>query len=68
MDISTKIAESFARRDLQPFESRVTLTYLVGLSMDALLKRVTSVPAHSARATKDTSNGTNNQSMTSDPR
>jgi hypothetical protein len=39
--------ETLVRRDLQPFEGRVAITYLVGLSMDATLKRVSSLPAHS---------------------
>lgn len=39
--------EAFVRRDLQPFESRLAITYLVGLAMDAWLKRVSSLPPHS---------------------
>jgi hypothetical protein len=36
--------ETFERRDLQPFEGRVAINYLFGLSMDALLKRLSSLP------------------------
>lgn len=38
---------AIAQRDLKPYESRVAVTYLVGLSMDALLKAVSTLPAHS---------------------
>jgi signal transduction histidine kinase len=40
--------ETFVRRDLQPFESRVGITYLFGLSMDAWLKRLSTLPPRSA--------------------
>jgi signal transduction histidine kinase len=39
--------ETFVRRDLQPFEGRVGITYLFGLSMGAWLERLSSVPPHS---------------------
>jgi signal transduction histidine kinase len=39
--------ETFVRRDLQPFERRVDITYLFGLSMDAWLKRLSTLPPHS---------------------
>jgi signal transduction histidine kinase len=39
--------QNFVRRDLQPFEDRVGITYLFGLSMDELLKRLSSLPADS---------------------
>ena len=39
--------ETFVRRDLQPFEGRVDITYLFGLSMDAWLTRLSSLPANS---------------------
>ena len=39
--------ETFVRRDLQPFEGRVGLTYLFGLSMDAWLQRLSTLPPHS---------------------
>jgi signal transduction histidine kinase len=39
--------EAFARRDLQPFEGRVSITYLFGLPMDEWLKRVSTLPANS---------------------
>ena len=39
--------QTFVRRDLQPFEGRVHLEYLFGLSMDEWLKRVSSLPAQS---------------------
>ena len=37
--------ETFVRRDLQPFEGRVGITYLFGLPMDEWLKRLSSLPA-----------------------
>jgi hypothetical protein len=39
--------ETFVRRDLQPFEGRIGITYLFGLSMDAWLQRLSSLPPHS---------------------
>jgi signal transduction histidine kinase len=39
--------ETLVRRDLQPFESRVGITYLYGLSMEEWQKRLSSLPAHS---------------------
>src|SRR4051812_13561383 len=39
--------ETFVRRDLQPFESRVAIKYLFGLSMDAWLQRLSALPPHS---------------------
>lgn len=39
--------ETFLRRDLQPYESRVGITYLFGQSMDAWLKRLSTLPPHS---------------------
>jgi len=38
---------SIARRDLKAYENRVAIHDLVGLSMDALLKAVSTLPAHS---------------------
>ena len=40
--------EDFVRRDLQPFEGRVAIEYLFGLSMDEWLKRLAALPARSA--------------------
>ena len=42
-----RFLQTFVRRDLQPFERRVGINYLFGLSMDELLKRLSSLPAHS---------------------
>ena len=39
--------ETFVRRDLQPFEGRVDITYLFGLSMDAWLTRLSTPAANS---------------------
>jgi len=39
---------AIARRDLKPYEDRVAVTYLVDLSMEALLKAVSTLPARSA--------------------
>jgi signal transduction histidine kinase len=39
--------QTLVRRDLQSFERRVAITYLVGLPMDALVKAVTDLPPHS---------------------
>jgi signal transduction histidine kinase len=38
---------TIARRDLQPYEGRVAITYLVDLPMEALLRAVSSLPARS---------------------
>ncbi|HEX6156269.1 MAG TPA: hypothetical protein VFZ54_09620, partial [Burkholderiales bacterium] len=38
---------AIARRDLKPYEDRVAIRYLVDLSMDALLKTLSTLPAHS---------------------
>jgi signal transduction histidine kinase/ABC-type uncharacterized transport system substrate-binding protein len=39
--------QAIARRDLKPFASRVTVTYLTDLSMRDLVARVAALPAHS---------------------
>ncbi len=39
--------QSLVRRDLQPFADRVSITYLFGLPVDALLKAVSSLPPDS---------------------
>ena len=39
--------EPLVRRDLQPFESRVGITYLYGLSMEEWQQRLSSLPARS---------------------
>jgi signal transduction histidine kinase len=39
--------QTLVRRDLQPFDGRVTITYLVGLPMDSLLQSVASLPPRS---------------------
>src|SRR5215831_6359283 len=39
--------EAVARQRLRPYESRVELVYLSGLSMDVILKRVANLPAES---------------------
>ena len=39
--------QSLVRRDLQPFEERVHVEYLFGLTMDELLARLTRLPDHS---------------------
>jgi signal transduction histidine kinase len=39
--------EKFVRRDIQPFEGRMSVTYLFGLSMEAWLERLSSLPAQS---------------------
>jgi signal transduction histidine kinase len=39
--------QTLVRRDLQSFEGRVVMTYLVGLPMDALLRTVANLPPHS---------------------
>ena len=39
--------QRIARRDLQPFEDRVRITWLDALPMEALLKRLAGLPAHS---------------------
>ncbi len=39
--------QTFVRRDLQPFEGRVDINYLFGLSMEEWLKRLSSLPAQS---------------------
>lgn len=39
--------QNFVRRDLQAFEDRIGINYLFGLSMDELLKRLSSLPANS---------------------
>jgi signal transduction histidine kinase len=43
-----RFLQTFVRRDLQPFEGRVGINYLFGMTMDDLLKRLSSLPAHSA--------------------
>jgi signal transduction histidine kinase len=42
-----RFLQTFVRRDLRPFEDRVQINYLFGMSMDALLTRLSSLPAHS---------------------
>jgi signal transduction histidine kinase len=39
--------EAVARQRLRPYEGRLEVEYLSGLSMDALLKRVATLPSHS---------------------
>jgi signal transduction histidine kinase len=39
--------QTLVRRDLQPYEGRVDVTYLFGLPMDGLLKRLASLPPES---------------------
>jgi signal transduction histidine kinase len=40
--------EAFVRRDLKPFEGRVAFDYLVGLTMDQYLERLSRLPPKSA--------------------
>src|SRR5215217_1399355 len=42
-----RFLQPLVRRDLQPFEGRLQLEYLFGLSMDALLARLSNLPRHS---------------------
>jgi|SRR5688572_277114 len=42
-----RFLQSFVRRDLQPFEGRVDIHYLFGMTMEELLTRLSSLPAHS---------------------
>ena len=40
--------QAFVKRDLAPFEGRLNIEYLFDLAMEDILKRVGSLPAHSA--------------------
>jgi signal transduction histidine kinase len=40
--------QAFVRRDLAPFEGRLNVEYLFDLGMEDLLRRVSSLPSHSA--------------------
>jgi signal transduction histidine kinase len=38
--------QTLIRRDLRPFEGRMQISYLFGMTMDSLLTRLSSLPAH----------------------
>ncbi|HEX6405690.1 MAG TPA: ATP-binding protein [Gemmatimonadales bacterium] len=42
-----ELLQSLIRRDLRSFEGRVQITYLFGMTMDALLTRLSRLPQHS---------------------